>query len=195
MTKHSPEILTLRSDIEADIGHAVCTPYDFEFLSGMIWERLHENISATTLKRLWGYICGAETTRRTTLSILARFLGYADWNAYLDELNRRSDIESETFSGRGIRTEELLPGNRIEVTWQPNRRCVFRYLGNRRFCVEEAENSKLRAGNTFSAACFLIGKPMFLDCLSYGDTAAVASSYVAGSKRGLSTVNLLSQQE
>ena len=66
MNKYSPAIASLRLDIEQSVKRKIRTPYDFEFLSGVIWERLHENISPTTLKRLWGYIDGADTTRRTT---------------------------------------------------------------------------------------------------------------------------------
>lgn len=62
MDKRAPEILSLRQDIEREVKRQIRTPYDFEFLAGVIWERLHENISPTTLKRLWGYIDGADTT-------------------------------------------------------------------------------------------------------------------------------------
>ena len=54
MDKRAPEILSLRQDIEREVKRQIRTPYDFEFLAGVIWERLHENISPTTLKRLWG---------------------------------------------------------------------------------------------------------------------------------------------
>ncbi|MBR4565299.1 MAG: hypothetical protein IKO26_12685 [Paludibacteraceae bacterium] len=53
MNKYAPEIASLRLDIEQSVKRKIRTPYDFEFLSGVIWERLHENISPTTLKRLW----------------------------------------------------------------------------------------------------------------------------------------------
>lgn len=52
MNKYAPEIASLRLDIEQSVKRKIRTPYDFEFLSGVIWERLHENISPTTLKRL-----------------------------------------------------------------------------------------------------------------------------------------------
>lgn len=86
MDKRSPEILALRKDIEHEVGCPIRTPYDFEFLAGVVWERLHENISPTTLKRLWGYIDGAEMPRYATLSILCRVLGYRSWDEYLERL-------------------------------------------------------------------------------------------------------------
>ena len=193
MNKHAPEISTLRMDIEHEVKRKIRTPYDFEFLAGVIWERLHENISPTTLKRLWGYIDGADTTRRTTLCLLSQFLGFADWEAYVASLATRTDIESAAFEGEGIHINDLQPGDRVEVTWLPNRRCVFRYEGEAHFMVEEAANAKLHAGDTFDTTCFLVGKPMYLDNLQRDEVPSTKESvsYVAGSKNGLNSVKLV----
>ena len=186
MNKNAPEILALRQDIEYELKRRIKTPYDFEFLAGVVWERLHENISPTTLKRLWGYIDGADTTRRTTLCLLSRFLGYADWEAYLAALSTRTDVESNTFDGEGINIDDLRVGDCVEVTWLPNRRCVFRYEGDAHFMVTEAVNTKLHVGDRFETACFLIGKPMYLDRLVRNNEQPTA--YVAGSRNGLTSV-------
>ena len=185
MNKNAPEILALRLDIERELKRRIRTPYDFEFLAGVVWERLHENISPTTLKRLWGYIDGADTTRRTTLCLLSRFLGYEDWEAYLAALATRTDVESEAFAGEGLNIDDLQAGECVEVTWLPNRRCVFRYEGDAHFVVTEAENAKLHVGDRFEAACFIIGKPRYIDRLVRGDEKPTA--YVAGAKNGLLT--------
>ena len=193
ITKYSPEIATLRMDIEREVKRKIRTPYDFEFLAGVIWERLHENLSPTTLKRLWGYIDGADTTRRTTLCLLAQFLGFADWEAYEASLTTRTDIESAAFEGEGIHIDDLQKGDRVEVTWLPNRRCVFRYEGEAHFLVLESENAKIQVGDTFDTACFLIGQPMYLDNLQrdVASTTQDGFSYVAGSKHGLNSVRKL----
>ena len=196
MNKYSPEIATLRMDIEHEVKRKIRTPYDFEFLAGVIWERLHENISPTTLKRLWGYIDGADTTRRTTLCLLAQFLGFADWEAYQASLATRTDIESDAFEGEGIHIDDLQKGDRVEVTWLPNRRCVFRYEGEAHFIVEKAANAKLHAGDTFDTTCFLVGKPMYLDNLQRDEVPGTKESvsYVAGSKNGLNSVKLVNDK-
>ena len=163
-------------DIEHEVKRKIRTPYDFEFLAGVIWERLHENISPTTLKRLWGYIDGADTTRRTTLCLLSQFLGFTDWEAYQASLATRTDIESAAFEGEGIHINDLQPGDRVEVTWLPNRRCVFRYEGEAHFIVEEAENAKLHVGDSFDTTCFLVGKPMYLDNLQRDEVPSTKES-------------------
>lgn len=189
MNKKSSEIVSLRRDIEHNVKRRIRTPHDFEFLSGVVWERLHENISPTTLKRLWGYIEGADTTRRSTLCLLSRFLGYDDWEAYLQHLSEVSDTESDIFTTSGIRVEDLYVGEVVEVEWLPNRRCRFRYNGGTGFTVVENQNSKLIVGDTFNAACFLVGQPMYLDNLVRNGSDPV--SYVAGAKSGLVSARII----
>ena len=191
MTKNAPEIRSLRQDIEQNINRHLRTPYDFEFLAGEVWKRLHEQISPTTLKRMWGYISGAETTRHSTLCILAQFLGFSDWEAYISSLATRTDVESSMFAGEGIRSDELLPGQLIEATWLPDRKCIFRYEGANTFTVIESHNAKLLPGDRFATACFLIGKPLYADRLTRG--SEVPTSYVAGSRHGLNSAKLLHQ--
>ena len=82
-----------------------------------------------------------------------------------------------------VKAEDLNVGDRVTVSWKPNRRCIFRYLGNQQFIVEAAENSKLKAGNTFSCSVFILGAPLYLTDLVQGDNTPVA--FVAGKKDGL----------
>lgn len=189
MNKNAPEIHSLRQDIERKLNRHLRTPYDFEFLAAEVQTRLHEHISPTTLKRLWGYIDGAETTRHSTLCLLAQFLGFADWDAYLASLAARTDMESETFAGEGIRSDELRAGQRVEVTWLPDRRCIFRYEGGNTYTVEEAHNAKLQTGDRFEAACFLIGKPLYADRLVRGSEQP--TSYIAGKRNGIVSARIL----
>lgn len=186
MKKTAPEILQLRLDIEESVKRKICTPHDFDFLTSVIWERCHENISPTTLKRLWGYIEGADTTRRATLCLLSQFLGYADWEAYLGALKLRTDVESEAFVGEGVHTADLVVGDEVEVTWLPNRRVVFQYQKDGRYLVMEAENAKIHVGDTFRCEFMLVGQALYLDELVQDGMASV--SYVAGSRRGLTSV-------
>ena len=162
MTKSSPEILELRCAVEKSVNRLMRAPSDFEFLAGVIWERLHTTISPTTLKRLWGYIDGADTTRYSTLDLLSKFIGYTNWEAFLLVLSERTDVQSQPMLGDGVLSANLSIGECLEITWSPNRRCVFHYLGNLRFKTIEAEHSKLHVGNTFECPFFLVGQPAYL---------------------------------
>ncbi|MDD3405195.1 MAG: hypothetical protein PHH23_02890 [Paludibacteraceae bacterium] len=190
MTKNCPEIVELRQIVENSVSRRMKTPSDFEFLAGAIWERIHESISPTTLKRLWGYIDGADTTRNCTLQILSRFAGFADWDAFLNMLSKQNDVQSDFFlASDTLQAANLTTDDRIEIAWQPNRHCILRYLGDNRFEVEKSENSKLHAGNTFCCSLFILGQPLYIDQLIQNGHEPVA--FVAGNKGGLTIVRKL----
>ena len=189
MNKNAPEVIQLRKDVEARFGTRPATPADFESLIAQIWLCLRENLALSTLERLWGYVEGANNTRLSTLNILARYVGSRDWNDYTNRLKEGEHGSSNPFIAEGIHTKDLQPGQSIEVTWLPNRRCVFRYLGDMRFEVVESVNSKLNAGDTFVSTFFLTGQPLFIDQLVL--TGHTTVSYVAGNNGGLQSVTLL----
>lgn len=189
MEKSTPEVQQLRLDVERKLGRRICSPADFDRLSLEVWDKTHATLSSSTLKRLWGYVDAGEAVHRTTLTLLSQYVGYADWEHYLSHLAAAGGTESDTFTGEGIRTGELQAGDRVLLSWLPNRRCVVRYEGILRYVVEEQENSKLRVGDRFEAACFLLGQPMYLDNLIRENQPP--TSYVAGSKHGLHHVEKL----
>lgn len=191
-TPFPPEIVQLRSDIEKHIGQALLSPSDFQRLIQQIWNQQHAILSLSTIKRLWGYVDGNGLPRLSTLNTLSQFVGYADWNEYLVALEQRGGNESAIFQGEGISTAMLQTNDKIEVCWQPNRRCIFRYLGDNQFVVEESINAKLHAGDLFNAATFIVGHPMYIDNLLCSDGSR--SSYVAGKRHGLTSVNLIKNQ-
>jgi hypothetical protein len=181
MKKTSPEIHELKKQMEDRLKRKMKTPNDFIFLSGVIWERTHENISATTLKRLWGYIDGADETRVSTLDILSKSLGFLDWDDFLKHIKTESG--SDPVLSFHISTDELKTGDCLFVSWKPDRKCTFRYLGDSRFIVEKAENSKLKKGDTFNASIFILNEPLYLDRLIQGNKPPVP--FVVGSRDGL----------
>ena len=181
MKKTSPEVLELKKQVEARLDRKMKTPKDFSFLRSSIWESNHEIISATTLKRLWGYIKGADEMRISTLDILSRFLGFNDWEGFL--LNLDQSDGSSPIRSFHISINELEPGDRVFVSWKPDRRCTFRYMGNSEFTVEKAENSKLAEGDTFSATLFILNEPLYLNNFVHGSNPPVP--FVVGNRDGL----------
>jgi len=187
MQKTSPEISELKKRIEESMNHKMKTPNDFIFLSGAVWERTHETMSPTTLKRLWGYIDGADQTRNSTLEILSRFLGYNGWDSFVQSISQVGN-SNEVLSPH-VRADELKVGDRVKVSWMPNRRCTFRYLGDEQFIVEEAENSKLKVDNTFYGSIFILHEPLYLSRLVQGNNPPV--DFVVGNKGGLCELEVI----
>ncbi len=75
-------IKKLCETIEKTINREMHTPKDFNFLADCIFEKLHETVSPTTLKRMWGYLYEPVTPRTSTLDILSQFVGYSSWSDF-----------------------------------------------------------------------------------------------------------------
>ena len=99
----------LREQIEGVIGRKMKTPKDFEFLSECIFEKFHEKISPTTLKRLWGYLSESTTPRKSTLDILSMFVGYANWKDFC----KKNPVEKKPIEKEPIEKEEKTQKKRL----------------------------------------------------------------------------------
>jgi hypothetical protein len=84
-TQQEQDLARLREEIESVVGRKMKTPKDFDFLAGQIFDKLHENVSSTTLKRIWGYLSEPSTPRLSTLDLLAQFIDYKDWDAFCSQ--------------------------------------------------------------------------------------------------------------
>ena len=75
-------ISLLRQAIEAKVDREMHISGDYTYLSECIFEELHQTVSPTTLKRLWGYLSEPVTPRISTLDILANFVGEESFEAF-----------------------------------------------------------------------------------------------------------------
>ena len=175
----------LCNDIEKSVGREMHTPSDFELLRERIYNRLHVLISSTTLKRIWGYLNDGVETRRGTFDILARFLGFRDYNHYEKEIDTYQDeIQSCPVLSRKLNVvEELIPGDKVRILWLPDRCCEVIYLGNQQFKVLHSCHTRIQPEDTFSCSLFIEGEPLFIDNLVQDNRAPVA--YVCGKKLGI----------
>ena len=76
------EINALCQAVEQAMGRRLQTPKDFDLLSERVYARTGEMVSRNTLRRVWGKLDEERTPHRSTLSILARFIGYNDFGAF-----------------------------------------------------------------------------------------------------------------
>lgn len=172
----------LTAEIETAVGRPMRTRRDFDILSQLIFTRLHEQVSASTLKRMWGYY-PAVAPHVSTLTILARFLGYRDWDAYCNGEGRTAP--SSPVLGRWLDVDrDLSAGERVRLTWAPGRVCEVAYHGDRRFVVESAVATRLLPGDTFECMVMLEDQPLYLhNLLHAGQREPMA--YVCGLQSGV----------
>lgn len=168
--------------VEQTVGKTMHTPRDFEWLSEQIFNRTHEMLSPTTLQRMWGYIEGHIKPRRTTLNILARFIGMRDYDAFCHYLASEETQSYFTFSQR-LSTKALNKGQRIRITWSMKHCCVMEYCGDGQFIIVECENTKLSIGDKVTCYTIIEGEPLFFDSIIHENGPSTA--FVAGRRDGI----------
>lgn len=169
--------------VEQKSGKRMQTPLDFEWLEEKIENKVKEQVSASTLMRLWGYRQGV-ATRQSTLDILARYLGYADYVMFCQwSPADKDEPQSDEVVSRHLQTSDLQEGQQVELTWYPDRRCVIELRSDGQYEVLEAKNTKLSVGDTFRCDIFIEGEPLYLSQLIHEGRPPVV--YVAGKKDGI----------
>lgn len=189
MTVNPQHITLLRQLVAESADHPLNTSNDFIFLSGEIQGRLKETLSTSTLKRLWGYVEGYTTVRPYTLDILARFVGFPDWETFVSDYCEVDSVQSShRVANPSLYANELTAGDQVEICWNPNRRCLLAYQGNSLFSVSESENAKLGAGETFLCERFTPNEPLYVHHICPDGNKEL---FVMGNKGGLTKVRKL----
>lgn len=184
------QINTLIKHVERRIGRPIKSPVDFDLLSLRISEQISEQISTTTLKRIFGYIYTEHTPRYSTLSILSRFVGYEDWEDFCCSAISKDEDDSGFITNKVVYSEYLSIGDRIELCWRPNRRCVVKFDGDNGYTVVESYGAKIQAGDTFHTQCFMLGHPLVISDLRRSGSSS-PRCYIAGNRYGLSSITIL----
>ena len=184
--KGIPELSFLLKSVEKVYGRRVATTTDFESLSVVIEHEIGELLSASTLKRLWGYVGDRRVPRADTLDILSKYCGKEDFREFCAWLKEDSGVDSEFISSRFIRSCDLEAGDNLALGWAPDRLVRVAYLGGERFRVTSSGKSKLKDGDEFEVDAFMLGFPLYIAAI-YRD-GQVLPAYVAGRVHGLSVL-------
>lgn len=185
----TPEIEELKSLIQQKYGQSLNTSTDFEQFTLEFEKTTEEKISASTLKRMWGYVGDAHKTRVATLDSLSRYLSFENFYDFTHWLKTSTRYNSSFFDAKQLASSELSEGDMVEIGWSPNRRLLLRYLGDSNYEVVTSENSKLLKGDRFLTGCFIREQPLYLPyVIRKGERTA---PFVAGRNGGLSIVNIV----
>ncbi len=175
----------LRRCVENYLDRRIVTPADYDYLSMQISERVRKQVSTTTLKRVWGYVCDkGEDYKpgRYTASALAALVGYRDYEDFISAYND-GEIQSAEYSGESLPVTNLLMGERVELQWIPERRCLLEFLGGNLFRVLESRNSKLMEADLVECAIFVQHAPAYFSRVIRNGYPGAC--YIAGSRTGI----------
>lgn len=179
------------SELEKQSGLNLSEPSDalINSLIEKICQKTGELISLNTIKRLLGRVDdGKRQPRISTLNTLAHYLDRDSWPLLLIELSNGSSafcaIEGELL------VQDMEAGQIVEITYLPDRKLQFLYLGDCLFEVIFSQNSKLQKGDTGQITAFIINFPLIVRNVErHGQL--LGSSYTAGRISGLTSVKLL----
>lgn len=172
----------LREMIEKMVGRKMVVPRDFAWLSEKVEERTQQRVSASTLRRFWGYVSEGVSASKFTKNVLANFLGYADFEEF-GLSQGTGERQSQMVIGKEISCDDLYEGQMLKLSWLPDRTCIIRYQGNGGFKVVSSENTRLAKDDTFECHHFINHEPAYLHAWKHGVDEPV--TYVIGKKNGI----------
>ena len=172
----------MKEAIKNKLKHSLDSPTDFEYLALQVKAVTAEDISSTTLKRFFGYIPSQSNTRRSSLSILARYLGYAGWSDYI----QNSVTHSGFLTTKVIMASNVHQGDLVEVEWGDDRKVTFVAVGNNQFAVLKSENSMLMDGDELEVLMFVLNHPLQIKNVVRGGKNI--GHYTAGLNGGLTSL-------
>lgn len=184
-SKFENTVVSLRHDVGRRFGKRLETTTDFEHLSHEIAISKAGYISTSTLKRYWGYVKHHYLSKRiTTLDILARYVGYSDFNHYTTSIDNHESTDSDYNSSLSLDAQTLQPGTMLSISWYPDRSIIVTYQGNLIFLVMESSNSRLIVGMQLKCMTLVKGQPLILNIIN-SSTPDNSIIYIAGKKHGI----------
>ena len=154
---------------------------DCEYLALDIESVTGEHIGMNTLKRLLGFINDEREARISTLDVIARYLGFENWEV-LSIYDNRSNSSFDS-SSEEIRVSDLPIGQHIQISYLPDRQIELEYLGSNLFRVRKSINSKLMTDDETTITHIVEGYPLLVsEVIRNGKSLG---SFTAGKAQGI----------
>lgn len=174
----------LRRRIEKILGYELHTPKDFDMLAMRLLNLTHNSVSASTLRRFWGYQDkGVFTPRRFTLNALSILAGFKSWQSFCEQHDNKDAVSSDYILNKILKSSSLLRDDYVRIAWNPNRHVMARYMGQDIFIVDSCENCKLQVGDTFHCSVFIENEPLTIHSVIRKDS--VPLNLVCGINGGI----------
>lgn len=190
MRKHytvdEEELERLKKEIENYISYPLTSPDAYERLAMTLKSSGCGYVSATTLKRVWGYVKDTRSDYSPsayTLRSLCMLLGFKDMEEFS---NSAFPIQSKEYTGTFVESRLLPDEAEVTLYWQPNRKCVLRHITATLFEVVEVVNSRLRKNDMVECVCFTQHAPVYFNRVFRKGVDPM--TYIAGTSSGITFV-------
>ena len=174
----------IKKRIEKKFGQSIRYPKDCEGLAAQISNITKTSVSASTLKRLYGFIKGINEPRLYTMDVISSYLGYESWEELLSSLSHTDT--SDFIEIEQLVAQKLKKGELIQFGYEPNRLINVKYIGKNLFEVIYSENSKLRAKDILEFQNIVLNYPLVIsDVKREGKSMG---QYIAGKISGITFI-------
>lgn len=170
--------------LEEKFGQPVRYPKDCETLASQISASCKQQISASTIKRLYGFVKGIEQPRLYTLDVISSYLGYSSWENLLMSLNKQNRPSRETIEH--LVPAQLKKNTVIEIGYEPHRMVTLKYTGKNRFEVLHSTDGKLHQGDVIGFQSADLHYPLQINEIKRSEKNA--GQYLAGSISGVTFI-------
>jgi hypothetical protein len=117
----------IKQKIRERYGHDVRYPRDCEPLANHITEVCQAKISASTLRRLMGFVNGMNEPCLYTLDVIAEYLGYKGWDELLASFEPAGGEPEPVIDM--LKPEQVKNGQTIQLTYGPGKVVEVRKVG------------------------------------------------------------------
>lgn len=142
--------------IEERHGRKLVYSNDCEALSEHIFDVTGERLSIATLKRMFGFVGLKVEPRKSTMDIIAQYVGYPSYELLMSDMGHDTEISEFSYVDE-IVSDDLNEGSQIQITYEPGRLLVMTYLGEGYFIINESYHSKLQKGDKVRITHFTKG--------------------------------------
>lgn len=177
----------LRHAVEDTFGRTPGSPTDFNILSYQILTRTNNKIGVSTLKRFWGYVKSDFNATYTTLSLLARYVGYRDWDSFCTQY--KGVVDSDFSSTRLIIAANLNLNSIVYAEWGSGKWLRIMKTDNPdSFKVIESNNIKLKPDDTMNVSTLIVGEKFIAsDCSRHG---VGLGTYIGARNEGIANLRI-----
>jgi hypothetical protein len=177
---------TIRLLLEQKYGRRIRYHKDCDGLALAIKSLVGEPVSASTLKRFFGFIKNAGSPSLYTLDIISRFLDQPDWDSLQKKISEDNELFFSDSSQDFLRSKEIMNGSEIELGCSENQKIVLHCMGNCMFRVLECMEFSLVKNDMLEIYMFGVSFPLFVHSIKREDK--ILGPYMAFRKNGIGYV-------
>ena len=178
----------LKKMLEEKLGRKIEYDSDLGVLSQAIEDKIGENVSHNTLRRIFREDIVMKH-RSSTMDVLAHYLGYKNYELLLKDCGEDADISIFTPVD-SIDMENLKQGTQVQFTWEPGRMIVASYMGHFKFIVNDVIGSKnIQKGDILEISQLAVGFELYV--VNVERNGENLGAYHAAKQGGLTTIEII----